>query len=465
MMRVTIRRTVAAAFLAVGSCLMPGHAAADGLSDALADAYRNSDLLEQNRYLLRLQDEGVAQQVAGLRPVISFVASSTYNYQANPGFLSSAHTRTDRISLQADMLLYDGGGRRLLRDAALQTVLATRQSLVALEQRVLLDAVTAYMQVWRDIQVVTVRESNVRVITQQLRAAEDRFEVGEATRTSVAQAEAQLAQARGALVAAQGNLMINRELFEIAVGRAPNGMTGPGALPSLPETEAEAQAIARQSHPSIMALQYEVQADELTLAAARTDYGPEVNLSANVGTDPSNTGDATGRVTLQLTQPLYTGGRLASAERIALATLHATESELSYATREMLQGIGNAFAQIRIARASIQASQQQIRASQLAFEGVQEEAALGARTTLDVLDAEQDLLEARIGLIEAQTSLYTASYGLLASMGLLTVEHLGLDVPEYDVTAYHEAVSGAPMRPITQRGEQLDAILERYGRD
>ena len=460
-MRAKIRRTVAATFLAVGSLLTPGLASADGLSDALADAYRNSDLLEQNRYLLRLQDESVAQQVAGLRPVISFIAQSTFNFPAE--------TQTDRLSLQLDMTLYDGGGRRLLRNAARENVLATRQALVNLEQRVLLDAVTAYMQVWRDMQVVTVRESNVRVITQQLRAAEDRFEVGEATRTDVAQAEAQLAQARGALVAAQGNLMINRELFEIAIGRAPNGLTGPGALPSLPDTEAEAEAIARASHPSIMALQHSVASDQLTLAAVRTDYGPELSLSANTGYDPDpdlfQTGDVTTQLTLRLTQPLYAGGRQTSAERIALATLHATEAELNYTTREVLQGIGNAYAQIRIAMASIQASQQQIRASQLAFEGVQEEAALGARTTLDVLDAEQDLLEARIGLIEAQTTLYTASYGLLAAMGLLTVEHLGLDVPEYDVTAYYEAVDGAPMRSVTVRGDRLDAVLERLGRE
>ena len=455
-MRVTIRTFLAATALAVGSLIGPVAAAADTLADAMADAYRNSDLLEQNRYLLRLQDEGVAQQVAGLRPVLSFVASAQWDYPSS--------RQTDRLSLVASMLLYDGGGTRLARDAAQETVLATRQGLVNLEQRVLLDAVTAYMQLWRDMQVVQVRESNVRVITQQLRAAEDRFEVGEATRTDVAQAEAQLAQARGALVAAQGTMMIDRELFEIAVGRSPNGLTGPGAIPSLPPTEGEAEAIDRASHPSIIALQHEVRADELSLAAARTDYGPELNLSANVGVEPSS-GQESGQLTLQLTQPLYAGGRLASAERIALASLHATQAELNYATREVLQGIGNAFAQIRIAGASIQASQQQIRASQLAFEGVQEEASLGARTTLDVLDAEQDLLEARIGLIEAQTSLYTASYGLLAAMGLLTVEHLHLDVPEYDPTAYYNAVSDAPMRPISQQGAQLDAVLERLGRN
>lgn len=458
-MRVSFRSMIAAGLISAGAWLLPVAAAADGLSAALADAYRNSDLLEQNRYLLRLQDENIAQQVAGLRPVISFVASSRWDFPAD--------RQTDRVGLQAELLLYDAGGRRQLRDAARETVLATRQSLVGLEQQVLLDAVTAYMQVWRDMQVVSVRESNVRVISQQLRAAEDRFELGEATNTDVAQAEAQLAQARGALVTAQGNLMISRELFTLAVGRDSNGLSGPGALPALPDTQAEAEAIARQSHPSILSLRHGVQSDQLTLAAARSDYGPQITLNANTGFDSAFSGarESSTTITLQLTQPIYQGGRLTSAERSALATLHATEAELNQTTRQVLQGIGNAFAEIRIASASIQASQQQIRASRLAFEGVQEERALGARTTLDVLDAEQALLEARIGLIEAQASLYTASYRLLSAIGLLTVEHLDLNVPEYDPTAYFNAVRNAPARSLSVQGDRLDSVLERLGRE
>ncbi len=447
--------TAAALAVFVGPAIQ---AQADTLADTMADAYRNSDLLDQNRYLLRLQDEGVAQQVAGLRPVINFVATSRWT--------TPSTGQMDRISLTAEMLLYDGGGRRLLRDAAREQVLAARQSLVGLEQQVLLDAVTAYMQVWRDMQVVSVRESNLRVITQQLRAARDRFEVGEDTRTDVAQAEARLAGARRDLVSAQGSLVINTELFRLAVGRAPNQLAGPGPLPSLPASSEEALEIGRQNHPSIQAGRNGQRADELNLAAARSDYGPNLSLRADLGFDPADRNDpSSGTLTLSLTQPLYAGGRLASNERIALATLHAGQSELNQTVRQVGQQIGNSFAQISIASASIEASQQQIRANRLAFEGVQEEASLGARTTLDVLNAEQDLLDARIGLIEAQSVLYQASYGLLAAMGLLTVERLGLDVPEYDVTAYSDAVSGAPVRSPTVRGARLDAVLDRLGRD
>lgn len=437
-------------------------ARAETLADTLAAAYRNSDVLEQNRYLLRLQDEGVAQQVAGLRPVITFIASSRWQ--------TPTTRQTDRLTLTAEMLLYDGGGRRLLRDAARETVLATRQSLIGLEQQVLLDAVTAYLQVWRDAQVVSVRESNLRVITQQLRAARDRFEVGEDTRTDVALAEARLAEARRALVSAQGALMIDSELFLLAVGRRPGALSGPGVIPSLPDSQEEALEIGRQNHPSIEAGRHGQRADELNLAAARTDYGPSLSLRAEGSVDPADRSEwfedsASASLTLSLSQPIYNGGRLASSERIALATLHASMAELNQTVRRVNQSIGNAFAQIRIASASIQASQQQIRANRLAFEGVREEASLGARTTLDVLDAEQDLLDARIGLIEAQTSLYQASYGLLAAMGLLTVEHLNLDVPEYDPTAYYDAVNRAPIHTPTVRGERLDAVLDRLGRD
>lgn len=454
---------LAIATLAVGATVQfAGTARADSLADTLTSAYRNSDVLEQNRYLLRLRDEAVAQQVAGLRPVISFLATSRWN--------TPTTRQTDRISLTAEMLLYDGYGRRFLRDAARESVLATRQSLIGLEQQVLLDAVTAYMQVWRDVQVVRVRESNLRVITQQLRAARDRFEVGEDTRTDVAQAEARLAGARRDLVSAQGSLMINSELFLLAVGRRPGDLSGPGPLPSLPTDQEEALEIGRQNHPSIQAGRHGQRADELNLAAARSDYGPSLSLRADMGIDPADRSEAfedsaSATLTLTLSQPIYSGGRLASSERIALATLHAGLAELNQTVRQVNQSVGNAFARIRIASASIQASQQQIRANRLAFEGVQEEASLGARTTLDVLDAEQDLLDARIGLIEAQTSLYQASYGLLAAMGLLTVEHLNLDVPEYDPSAYYDAVNRAPIHNPTVRGARLDAVLDRLGRD
>jgi outer membrane protein len=168
---------------------------------------------------------------------------------------------------------------------------------------------------------------------------------------------------------------------------------------------------------------------------------------------------------LTLRQPIYRGGQLASQERQALAQSAAVRAALNQQTRINVQIMGNAWAQLRIANAQIQAADQQISAAQLAFEGVREEASLGARTTLDVLDAEQDVLDARISRIEAQTSLYSAAYSILSAGGLLTVEHLDLDVPGYDPAAYSDLVSGAPARVPSVQGDRLDRIMERVGRD
>ncbi len=454
------------AFLAVAlATVAVAPVQADTLRDVMVDAYRNSNLLEQNRYLLRLQDEDVAQAVAQLRPILSFVASMSRELVNS--------TSTASASLVAEYLIFDGGARRFAIEAAEETVLSAREQLISLEQQVLLDAVTAYMNVWRDMQVVGVRERNVRVITQQLRAARDRFEVGEDTRTDVAQAEAQLATARSELAGAQGTLDISRELFNLAVGRYPNGLSGPGAIPNVPRSEEAAQALARQEHPAVRALQHEVTAAELGIEQARAGRRPQLSLEGRVSeswTDPVQQpgGDAfnnSATIGLSLTQPIYRGGQLLSLERQSRAQAAAVRAGLNQQVRLNLQAVGNAWARMTIAAAQIQAADQRIAAAELAFQGVSEEASLGARTTLDVLDAEQDVLDARISRIEAQTDLYLASYQLLSASGLLTVQNLDLPVPEYDPTAYADMFSNAPSIVQSPQGAQLDSLLQRIGRD
>ncbi|MBC6437102.1 MAG: TolC family outer membrane protein [Rhodobacteraceae bacterium] len=460
---------VVAGGCAVAMAVAP--AQADSLRAALGDAYANSQVLEQNRQLLRLQDERAAQRIANLRPVVNFVAESRWLSSdiGPPRRLPDGTTHT--LSLVADLLVFDNGGSRDLLESAREIVLAARYDLVSLEQQVLLDAAVAYTNVWRDIQEVEVRESNVRVVSEQLRAARNRFAVGEDTRTDVAQAEAQLAAAQSSLAAARGQLEISRERFLLAVGRPVQGAIAPETLPDVPDTEDAADQLARQQHPAIRSLQHQVRANEWALAAARSDYGPELTLRAQAdayknrviqgtpfdGTDTS--------LSLRLTQPLYRGGQLFALERSAIATLAASEFELQQQARAVVQTVGNAYAQLRIANAQIQAADQQIRAAQLALEGIQEGAALGARTTLDVLDAEQDLLEARIGRIRAQANLHIQTYVALESVGLLTVEHLGLDVPQYDPGAYTNAFINAPQRVPSLQGARLDAVLERLGRN
>lgn len=436
---------------------------ADTLRHVMVDAYSNSNLLEQNRYLLRIQDEGVAQAVAQLRPVFSFVASLNRIY-------SSPSTSTASASLVGEYLIYNGGARRLAIEAAEEMVLAAREQLVTLESQVLLDAVTAYMNVWRDLQVVGVRERNVRVITQQLRAARDRFEVGEDTRTDVAQAEAQLATARSELAGAQGAFEISRELFNLAVGRYPGNLSGPGSIPNIPRSEAAAQTLARQQHPAIRALQHEVTAAELGIEQSRAGLRPQLSFEGRVTetflNEASPSSEGTGAtIGLTLTQPIYRGGQLLSLERQSRAQAAAVRFGLNQQVRLNLQAVGNAWALMNIAGAQIQAADQRISAAELAFAGVREEASLGARTTLDVLDAEQDVLDARISRIEAQTDLYLSSYQLLSASGLMTVSALNLNVPQYDPAAYADMFSNAPSRVNSPQGSQLDSMLESIGRD
>jgi outer membrane protein len=457
-----IIRTGRAALVGVAlAALTAGSAAADSLRAAMADAYVNSPLLEQNRYLLRVRDEGVNQAVAALFPTLSFVAETRRDLIAD--------TTTSTARLVSELTIYAGGSQVAATRAAEATVEATRQQLVTVESQVLLDAVTAYLDVWQAQQVVSVRQSNVRVLTQQLRAARDRFEVGEDTRTDVAQAEAQLAQARSALAAAEGSLEIARELFNLAVGRYPNGLSGPGGLPHLPRSEEEAGRLARQEHPAVRGLQAEVRAAEFAVEEARGATRPSLTLNLQAGETfeaPSPLQEGTSAsIGLTLSQPIYRGGQLGSLERQALAQAAATRANLNRQVQLNLQAVGNAFARLRIANAQIQASDQQIRAAQLAFDGVREEATLGARTTLDVLDAEQNLLEARISRIEASGDLYAAAYGILSASGLLTVAQLDLPVPRYDVDAYGETFQPGLPRVASPQGERLDDLLQAIGRE
>ncbi len=434
---------------------------ADTLRSAMADAYRNSALLEQNRYLLRVRDEGVNQAIAALLPTLGFVASTSRDLVGD--------TTTTTARLVAEATLYAGGSRRNALSGAEETLNAARAQLVALEAQVLGDAVTAYLEVWEAEQVVAVREANVRVVTEQLRAARDRFEVGEATRTDVAQAEALLATARSNLAAAQGTRDIARELFNLAVGRYPAALSGPGAMPTLPASEEVAARLARQEHPAIRALQHEVAAAEFAVAQARGATLPNLSmeLSRNetfVASNPVFEGKGAS-LSLTLSQPIYRGGQLGSLERQSLAQAEAVRASLTRQVQINLQLLGNAYARLDIATAQLQASDQRINAAQLAFEGIREEASLGARTTLDVLDAEQDLLEARISRIEAQSGLYAAAYGILGAAGLLGVAKLDLPVPEYDVAAYGAAFQGGRPRVMSPQGDRLDTLLKAIGRE
>ncbi|MCU0908158.1 MAG: TolC family outer membrane protein [Rhodobacteraceae bacterium] len=434
-------------------------ARAETLGDALIAAYRNSNLLEQNRAVLRAADEDAAQAMATLRPVIAASAGATRREPA----LGGQDNLTSQVALTAEITLYAGGQNRLALEAARESVLATRESLVDVEQQVLLGAVQAFMEVIRAGEFVALRDNNIRVVSEQLQAARDRFEVGEITRTDVSLAEARLALARANLAVAQGDLQVAREAYRAATGRLPGALQAPSRLPATADTLASAKAVATERHPRIREAQRLVTVSELNIARAQGGLLPTINLSGQVARDSD--GEDASSIGISARQTLYAGGRLSSVLRQAEAGRDRARAGLLQTAVLIEQGVGEAWANAMVTSAQIAAGQERVRAAQLAFEGVREEAALGARTTLDVLDAEQELLDARASLIQAQTQRAVASYRLLSAMGLMTADHLRLGVPTYDPAAYYDAVRNAPVTRVSPQGERLDHVLRSLGRD
>jgi len=444
--------------VAVAGVLAAPMAGAETLADALVAAYRNSNLLDQNRAVLRAADEDVAQAVSSLRPVVAFTGQAGWRRtEVNSG--PATEGLSSSLTLSADLTLLDFGRNQLGIEIARESVLATRQALVDVEQQVLLSAVSAYVDVRLAQEVVALRQSNVRLITQELRAAEARFEVGETTRTDVAIAQARLAASRSALAAADGNLMIAREAYKAATGAYPGRLAALPKSPALPRSLEEAQSVARSTHPAILQAQHLVTVADLQVNLSKAATRPTVGAGASIGLDQD--GNSTQSVGLSFNQTVYAGGRLSSLMRQALAGKDRSRAALQQTAVGVLQNVGVAWANLAVSGASIQASDQQVRAAQTAFDGVREEAAAGARTTLDVLDAEQELLDARNARIQAEAQRYVGVYRVLATMGLLTVDHLQLGIATYDPKAYYDTVKRAPAH--SAQGKKLDRILEKIG--
>lgn len=431
-------------------------ASAESLADALVAAYTSSKILDQNEALLRAADEDVAGSVASLRPVISFLGQSTYSDPPSSGLTSNLRTT---YSLVAQWTLLDFGRRRLGVEIAKETVLATREALRGLEQKILLQAVDAFVNVRLQSEIVALRQSNVRLIGEELKAAKDRFEVGEVTRTDVALAEARLASAQSGLVAAQGDLTTSRERYKAVTGAYPGNLSSLPKLPATPKSLDEARTLALATHPDILQAQRQVTVADLGLQAARAERMPTLKGEASL-TQLEQLDIDSKSLSLTLTQPLYTGGAIASGQRAAFANKEAAQAALAQSAITVAEAVGNAWSAVDVAQASISAGNQQITAAQTAFDGVKEEATLGARTTLDVLDAEQELLNARAQKLTAEAQRYVGVYNLLASMGLLSVEHLKLGVPVYDPATYYNAVKQAP---ISVQGKALDRIMKKSG--
>jgi len=457
----------AGGFVAVA--VVPKVALADNITDAMIGAYQTSGLLEQNRALLRATDENVAIAVAQLRPVITWTLTASQSFsRANTGFgVSQASSDALSTGLNLQWLLFDGGASLLDQRAAQETVLATRQSLLNIEQQVMFNAVQAYVNVLLQQDTVSLRGNNLRLLREEQKAAQDRFEVGEVTRTDVALAQSRVAAAQASLTESRGDLLTAQAVYIEVVGHAPGGLAGQPSLPQRVKSLQTAQSIAARNHPSLLAQQHAVKAADLSAQSTAKSLGPSVSFSASAAySEPwDNTGGTdTSSTSLTLSQPIYAGGALAARTRASVARVDAEKGALISVQRSVAQIVSQAYVVLETSRASLVSSNERVRAAQVAFDGIREEATLGARTTLDVLQSEQELLDAQTSRVQARANQVIAAFGLLSAQGLLTAEHLGLAVEIYDPTLYYNLVKDAPAH-VSQRSKDLDRVMKALGKN
>lgn len=421
-------------------------AQAETLRDALAAAYANNPTLQAARAQLRATDELVPQALAGRRPGVSaFANAGKASTSANGGDASNLTPRS--IGIQIDQPLWTGGRVDASVSSAENQILAQRASLRGTEQDVLLQGATAYGDVFRDQAVLELSINNVRVLERQLQATRDRFEVGEVTRTDVAQAEARLAIAEAERTRAEAALAASRAAYENVVGEMPGTLVEPAAFAQLPGSRGDAQALSREQNPNVRAARFAEAAARSEVDRAKAERWPSIDVTASHSRDHDSstlinrTEDT--RIVANLTVPLYQAGAEYSGIRQTKQVAVQRRNELSRAERDVLEAATSSWENLLATRAQIQSLEAAVRAAEIALEGVREEASVGARTTLDVLDAEQELFGARVDLVGARRDYIVASFQVANAVGRLDAATLELPVDEYDVERNYREVRDA----------------------
>lgn len=434
---------------------------AETLSDAIALAYRTNPTLLSQRASQRALDETVPQARAGLRPTISVSADVDYTRADTAAGVVETDTATVGVGLSQN--LYTGGRVGHAISAAEAGVLAGREQLRGVEQGVLAAVIQAYVDVRRDMEILTIRQDNLTVLRRQLDESNARFDVGEITRTDVAQSQARLAQSEADLAQAQAQLSVSRAAYAAVVGQAPASLEAPAPLPGVPADFDAALDVGLAENPSVRAAQYSLQAAEARVAAARSEYLPSVRATASYGgTGDLSNFDLTDRTAFtagaSISVPLFTGGLNRSRVAQALEQANAAQIDVEGQRRAVLQDVSAAYAQLVSARSTVTAGEQAVRAASVAAEGVRQEAQVGLRTTLDVLNQELELRSAQVLLVSARRNEYVAQAAVLAAMGRLQGPQLVAAVEAYDPAANAAAVRFRGALPWDPALEALDRI-------
>ncbi|HBS24687.1 MULTISPECIES: TolC family outer membrane protein [Thalassospira] len=431
--------------LATGGIVANG-ASAESLEEALIKAYQSNPTLESGRASLRATDEQVSQALSNWRPNVSL--SGEAGFRDLDTDLNGTETDNSltpyTVGAEVVQPLYRGGRTVAETDRAEARISAARAALRSSEQDVLLQVATAYFNVLRDTAVVELNQNNVRVLERQLEATRDRFSVGEVTRTDVSQAEARLAGSKADLISAQGNLANTRAQYERLVGNKPDNLEIPNPLSGLPTSVTDVLAIAQEQHPDVVQAQYTEDAAKSDIRLSEGSLYPEVNLSAGVqrayeASQEDLTSDSA-EILAQVTVPLYQKGAVYSSVRAAKQTAGQARVQVDEARRAVIENATSSWETLVTARASIESQQAQVSSAEVALDGVQREASVGSRTVLDVLDQEQELLQARVNLVGSRRDAAVAEFQVKAAMGALNAQVLGLPVEIYDTESNYNKV-------------------------
>jgi outer membrane protein len=460
--------SVGPATLMLVSAALP--AQADSLNGALINAYQSNPQLNSQRAVVRQTDETVPQALSGYKPTVSATASLGEQYTnfvskvttpniITPGStISYPNTRlgyaASSVGVTASQTLYNGNQTANRVRQAESNTSAAREALRVAEQTVLLNAATAYMDLLRDGALLELQRRNVEVLQEQLRQTRDRFNVGEVTRTDVAQTEAQLAQGRATVLSAEAQYARSRATYRQTIGMEPGSLQPGSAVDRFtPKKLVDAIDIARARHPSVGVAQFGIDAAVLQVKVTEGSLYPQARLlaSAQQSWDPNPPSEVTlfnAFVQAQVTIPIYNAGPTGqsdtfSAIRQAKEMVGQKRMDLDTARDQVQAGVVTSWGALEAAKAQILATQAQVASSEIALNGIREEARVGQRTTYDILVAQQTLVNARTALVTAQHDRVVASYTLLSAVGELNLPKLGLNIPLYDPMVHYQQVRDA----------------------
>jgi len=455
----------------------PAHA--EDFQQALVSAYQNNPRLMAERARVREIDENYVQAQAAGRFTLNVNGSVARNLTATqtrfssgiPGLPPTTNNFTNWLTPYNGQLsivqpIYQGGRVKGLKAQAKAGVLAARQGLRNAEQNLLLSAATAYLDVLRDEEAARIRRNNVRVLTRQKFAAQDRFEVGEGTRTDIAQADARLAAAEIGLANADASLAVSRAAYIRFVGHIPSDLTAPPQF-VLPATLLEALRLGRANNPQLIAARYNENAAQSAVAVAKSAGRPSLSLNGTLQSSRDSSVNfplsESASITAQLRIPIYSGGLNQSRVRAAKQATIRSKFETRETELAVDQTVANLWAQVIASERSLVASRKQVAAAEIAFEGVELEQQVGTRNTLDVLDAEQELLNAKLSVIQAERNYNVATYQMLVTLGGFDAYSLQLPVDTYDPNVNFDRVTSNPFEgyfpePVEKIAKQIPDI-------